>query len=281
MQQIVKSTPNWRLYRIFEDQDSGKDMFRPGFQSMMCDAFDRLFDIILVKSMSRFSRNAIEALEKVQELRRLGIELISEEENISTQENEQDLELALRTAIAQAESESLSAAIKWGLKQTFKKGDSKLYRRKCFGYDHNEYGELIVNTAEAVVVRSVFDSYLKGYSVDRIMRDLASHHIKSPTGKQKWSKRTIQTMLSNEKYIGNVLLGKTYTGTFPNHKQKINHGEHDQFLLNDAHSPIIAKEVFEEVQEELKRRSNIEKVDGKVKRKNTHYSAKNMESWDE
>ena len=115
----------------------------------------------------------------------LGIEVRFEDENISTQENEQDLEIALRTAIAQAESESLSAAIKWGHKRRFERGDSKLYMRKCFGYNHNEYGELVVNDAEAIVVKSIFDLYLKGYSVDKIMKDLAANHIKSPNGKEK------------------------------------------------------------------------------------------------
>lgn len=135
----MKNTPNWTLYRIYENQNSGKDTFRPGFQSMMRDAFDGLFDIILVKSISRFSRNSVDLLEKVNELRVLGIEVIFEQENIATQENEQDFQIAVRTAIAQAESESLTGAIKWGFKQGFKTVDSKLYMRKCFGYSHKEY----------------------------------------------------------------------------------------------------------------------------------------------
>lgn len=97
--------------------------------------------------------------------------------------------------------------------------------RKCFGYSHNEYSELIVNDAEAIVVRRIFNLYLKGYSVDRIMKDLAAHHINSPTGKEKWSKRSIQHMLTNEKYIGSVILGKTCTGELPDNKQRINDGK--------------------------------------------------------
>jgi site-specific DNA recombinase len=88
-------------------------------------------------------------------------------------------------------------------------------------------------------------------------------------------------MLTNEKYMGNVLLGKTYTGVYPNNKQKVNQGSQGQFLMKEAHEPIISNEVFEQVQEEMKRRSNIELVDGKSKRKDTHYSAKGIDEGDE
>lgn len=89
--------------------------------------------------------------------------------------------------------------------------------------------------------------------------------------KDKRSKCTITTALTNEKYIGNVLIGKTYTTEYPNSKQKTNHGEKIQFIAKQAHSPIIANEVFEQVQQEMKRRSNIAIVNGEVKRKDTHY----------
>lgn len=114
-----------------------------------------------------------------------------------------------------------------------------------------------------------------------IIKELAYNNIKSPTGKEKWSKRTIQTMLTNEKYMGNVILGKTYTGTYPNNKQKVNEGSQDQFLMKEAHQPIVSSEVFEQIQEEMKSRSNVELVDGKTKRKNTRYSAKGIDESDE
>ena len=88
-------------------------------------------------------------------------------------------------------------------------------------------------------------------------------------------------MLTNEKYIGNVILGKTYTAQYPNNKQKANEGSQDHFLMKEAHQPIISNEVFEQVKEEIKRRSNIEIIDGKTKRKNTHYSAKGIDENEE
>jgi hypothetical protein len=102
---------------------------------------------------------------------------------------------------------------------------------------------------------------------NRRPKELLCTNTKSPQEKDKWSKHAIQTMLTNEKYIGNVLLGKTYTGQLPNNQQKVNHGAHEQYLMKDAHEPIIHIEVFEEVQEAMKCRSNIELVDGKSQRK--------------
>lgn len=107
-----------------------------------------------------------------------------------------------------------------------------------------------------------------------IVRELESRNIKSPQGKDAWSKRAIQTVLTNEKYAGHVLLGKTYSGDFPNNKQLQNRGEQEQFLMKNAHEPIIEDEKFEQVQEEMKCRSNVEIVFGKLKRKGTHYSSK-------
>ncbi|MEW8994445.1 recombinase family protein [Clostridium sp.] len=271
---VVKENTNWTLVKVYSDTQSGKNVYRPGFREMILDSYENYFDIILVKSISRFNRNTVDLIDTVNKLRLLGIEVIFNQENVSSKDRDSDLVMAISASLAQAESESLSTAIKWGLKRGFETGESKLYMRKCFGYKCSETGELVIDEEQAVVVRRIFDLYLSGYSVDMIMQELASNHIKSPTGKDKWSKRTIQRMLTNEKYIGSVMLGKTYTGQFPNSQQKINRGEQEQYLMKNAHESIISIEVFEKVQEEMKRRSNIEMVEGKAKRKGTHYSSK-------
>ena len=277
LEQVVKCNSQWTLYGVYEDQDTGRNTFRPGFHKMMLDSYENLFDIILVKSISRFSRNTVDLLETVTKLKWLGVEVRFEQENISTSDAETELIMSVHAAFAQAESEGLSEAIKWGFKSGFKSGRSKLYTRKCFGYKKNQDGELMIYEEQAIVVRQIFELYLSGYSVDMIMEELADKNINSPTGKERWSKRTIQTMLTNEKYMGNVRVGKTYTTGFPNNRQKVNRGQQDQFIMEEAHEPIIPIEVFEQVQEEMKRRSNIEVVNGEKKRKDTHYSAKDAE----
>jgi len=277
LEKVIKNNTDWTLFKVYTDAQSGKNVHRPGFREMILDSYENCFDIILVKSISRFNRNVVDLLDTVNKLRGLGIEVIFNQENLSSKDRDSDLVMALSASLAQAESESLSAAIKWGLKCGFESGESKLYTRKCYGYNQSEIGELLINEEQAVVVRRIFELYLSGYSVDMIMQELASNNIKSPTRKDKWSKRTIQRMLTNEKYIGSVMLGKTYTGQFPNSQQKINRGEQEQYLMKNAHESIISIEVFEKVQEEMKRRSNIEMVEGKAKRKGTHYSAKERE----
>ena len=138
----------------------------------------------------------------------------------------------------------------------------------------NEVGELIIDEGQAEVVRTIYDLYLSGLSVLLIIRELEKRNMKSPQGKDTWSKHAIQRILTNEKYIGHVLLGKTCTGDFPNNRQQKNDGSQDQFLMKNAHEPIIEEEKFERVQAEMKRRSNTEFVFGMAKRKRTHYSSK-------
>lgn len=233
-----------------------------------------MIDIVLVKTISRFARNTVDLLETVSRLKGLGIEIIFYQENLRTSEANNDMLISALSAIAQAESESTGEAIKWGLKRGFMSGKSKLYSRKCFGYIHDEDGELIIDEKQAEAVRTIFDLYLSGPSVVLIIRELEKRNIKSPQRKDTWSKHSIQTILTNEKYIGHVLIGKTFTGDFPNNKQLKNDGQQDQFIMKDAHEPIIESKIFEKVQAEMKRRSNVEIVFGKAKRKGTHYSSK-------
>lgn len=275
----VKANPKWTLIRIYEDQYTGRSKYRPGFQQMMLDSYENRFDTILVKSISRFGRNTTDVLEALKKLDTLGIEVLFEEENLSSQSPTATLELHVRTGFAQAEGENLSAAIKWGHNRRFEKGTSGMYQKKCYGYKKGTEGHLIIDEAKAQVVRQIFALYLKGYSVDGIMKYLAANAIRSPQEKDKWSKGSVQRTLTNEKYNGDVILGKTYTAPYPNNKQKIN-DKYEKFHMEEAHEPIISREMFKQVQEEIKRRSNTEIVDGKKQRKKTHYSSKGIEECD-
>lgn len=129
-----------------------------------------------------------------------------------------------------------------------------------------------IDEEEAMIVRKNFDWYLEGHSVNKIIKELSDAGIKSPKGSDRWPKRTIQDMLVNEKYIGNVLLGKPCTGDFLDNKQRINRGQVQQYLMKEGHTPLISSEIFEKVQEEIKRRSNLEKVNGRIQRKTNHQS---------
>jgi hypothetical protein len=137
-----------------------------------------------------------------------------------------------------------------------------------------ENGHLTIDEKKAKNVRWIFDLYLHGHSVVLIIRELKKRRIKSPSGKDIWSKRAIETLLANEKYIGNVIIGKTFRHEFPSSKRSINRGDHKVYEATEAHAPIIQREVFDKVQKEHKMRSNIGIDAGKVVRKNTRYSMK-------
>ncbi|MDU2220450.1 recombinase family protein [Finegoldia magna] len=147
-----------------------------------------------------------------------------------------------------------------GLKQRAEQGTSKLYNRKCYGYDHDENGELVIKFQQAKIVKKIFNWYLDGKSVIGIVKELEKENIKSPTEKNKWQKRSIETMLENEKYAGSVKL-----------LDSVN--KENYYLLRDNHEAIIAEDVFNKVQEEKSSRSNLDEDNVRKSRK---YSSKNL-----
>jgi hypothetical protein len=182
-------------------------------------------------------------------------------DSLDTANTNSDLMVSVIESIAQAENESRSENIKWGIKQRAAQGTSKLYDRKCYGYKHNENGHLVIDEETAKNVKLIYDLYLSGQSVVGIIKELAKHKIFSPKGKENWNKRSIEWILSNEKYTGNVEL-------FKSSKSEVH------YLASGSHPAIISKEVFETVQIEKKRRSNMVKDENGWQRKNEKYSSK-------
>lgn len=271
---MIKNNINWKLVDIYIDIKSGKNTARKEFQRMLDDCKNKRIDFIITKSISRFGQNTADTLAVIHKLSLLYIDIFFEVENIRTSETNKSFLLSIFEAVAQAESETRSKNIKWGINRGLENGTSKLYNRKCYGYYNDSNGNILINESEAAIVKKIFDLYLSGYSIIAILRELENEHIKSPTGKDKWPKRTIDTILSNEKYIGNVLVGKTYCNDFPYNERKVNTGMAPKYLVNNNHPAIISKEIFEQVQQEKARRTNI-KIDGNTsKRKGTHYSMK-------
>jgi DNA invertase Pin-like site-specific DNA recombinase len=214
---------------------------------MMHDAKKHRFDIILVKSLSRFGRDTLEALSTIKSLKKMNVALLSEVEQINTLEVN-DTVLSILLAAAQEESASKSENIKFGIHQRMRSGKAVLNHTRFLGYTKDETGKLVVVPKEAEIVRKIFSLYLDGNRVRKIKRYLEENGIKTVTGKTKWSTSTIDRILSNEKYMGNLLLQKIYTPDFLTGKQKKNCGEQSMFLVENAHEAIVSKEIFEEVQ---------------------------------
>lgn len=259
---LTAANPKWLLVDLYIDIASSKTgSSRKEFSRMLQDCKSRDIEIILTKSISRFGRDTVEILEALNQLRILGVRVIFEQEVLDTADTDNDLMISIIESIAQAENESRSDNIKWGIKQRAAQGTSKLYNRKCYGYVNASDGSLIIEESEAKNVKMIFSMYLQGKSVIGIVSELERLGIKSPTGKGKWCKRTIDVMLSNEKYTGDVRL--------------LDDGKHDAYYLAEDNNPaIISKETFQAVQIEKQHRSNVTKVEDGSKRKSKKYSSK-------
>lgn len=259
---LTAAMPQWLLADVYMDIATSKTgSSRKEFNRMLEDGKAHKLDIILTKSISRFGRDTIEILDALNQLKQLGVRVIFEQEELDTAKTDSDLMIAIIESLAQSENESRSDNIKMGIKYRAATGTSKLYDRKCYGYKHDRNGKLIIDEEMAENVKLIFDLYLGGQSVLGIIKELEKREIPSPTGKEKWCKRTIDVMLSNEKYTGDVLLLKS--------------GNSDvHYLSSDNNPAIIAKEDFEAVQMEKGRRSNVVKDENVVKRKCEKYSSK-------
>ena len=156
----------------------------------------------------------------------------------------------------------------------FESGTSKLANRVCYGYTNDKEGNLVIDEEKAKNVRLIFDLYLHGYSLSKIVKELKERGVLSPTGKESWTSMAIDKILTNEKYVGNVILQKTYIPDVLKQKQKKNEGEVTRYLYENNHVGIIDQAIFEAVQKERSRRTNVElNGKGKTVRKNTRFTS--------
>ena len=259
---LVAATPQWLLVDVYMDIASSKTgSSRREFARMLEDCQNHNIELILTKSISRFGRDTVDTLEALNQLKTLGIRVIFEQESLDTADIDSDLMISIIEAIAQVENESRSDNIKWGIKQRAAQGTSKLYNRRCYGYYNDEDGNLAIDETEAKNVRLIYNLYLQGKSVLGIVKELERLGIKSPTGKSTWPKRTIDVMLSNEKYTGTVRL--------------LDNGKHDSYYRAENNNPaIVSKETFQAVQIEKQHRSNVIKSEDSNQRKSKKYSSK-------
>ena len=259
---LTAANPKWLLVDVYIDIASSKTgSSRKEFNRMLNDCKSRDIEIILSKSISRFGRDTVEVLEALNQLKVLGVPVIFDQEALNTADIDDELMISIIESITQAENKSRGDNIKWGIKQRAAQGTSKLYNRKCYGYFNDVDVNLAIDEKEAKNVRLIFNLYLQGKSVLGIVKELERLGIKSPTGKATWPKRTIDVMLSNEKYMGNVRL--------------LDNGKHDAYYLAEGNNPaIISKETFQAVQIEKQQRSNVIKVKDGSKRKGKKYSSK-------
>ncbi len=258
----IKSKPEWEFVGIYTDEGiSGTNTKkRDGFNNMINDAMDNKIDLIITKSVSRFARNTVDSLSTIRKLKDAGIEVYFEKENIYTLDSKGELLLAIISSIAQEESRSISENVKWGIRKKLQDGQVTLPYSAFLGYDKGEDNSIVINEEEAKIVRTIYESFLKGETYTSIKDIVEKKGYKSPKGNEKWSTSTIKSILRNEKYKGDALLQKTYVKDFLEHKMVKNNGEVPQYYVESHHEPIIDPHEWDLVQEEIKRRNELNHV---------------------
>ena len=242
----INNNPDWELAGIYSDEGYTGTLteLRSGFQSMMADCESGNIDIVITKSISRFSRNTLDALENIYKLRDIGVRVIFEKENIDTEKPYSDMLLSVLAAFAQEESRSLSENLKWGIRKRYENGQNLW--RPMYGYCRKGDEKYIVFEPEAKYVRQVFDMYESGIGTLDIARYMNSKGVKTPTGANEWTFSTVQKILASEQYVGDMILQKKYTLDHISHKEVLNNGvDVPMYYIKDHHTPIISREQYE------------------------------------
>lgn len=230
--------------------------------------------MVITKSVSRFCRNTLDGLNYVRRLKRHGVGVYFEKENVNTLFMDNEMILTFMMSQAQAESESLSGNVRWGHRKNFKDGKVYYHCKTFLGYRWGADGQPEIDPEQAAIVRRIFSRFLLGHSVRQITTDLMADGIKTATGKTVWHDSVVQKMLCNEKYIGDAILQKTYIADLFTREKRVNNGELPKYYVHDCHPAIIDRETFQKVQEELARRSSLKKTSSKAKTQLGKYCGK-------
>ena len=257
---MIRQNSNWEFVDVYADEGiTGTQLKkRDNFNRMIQDALDGKIDMIIAKSISRFARNTVDTLNIVRLLRSHNVDVFFEKENIHTISITNELFLTLYSAFAQGESESISENMKGGLQMKMKRGEY-IGNPKCYGYDWNkETKELVINKEQMKIVKRIFEEYASGKGATTIAKNLNKDGIPSPLNK-KWIGESVLGILHNEKYVGDLRTGKTYVESVITHKKKKNEGQQKQYYTEDKHEAGISRELFDEVNNMYKLRSDKSK----------------------
>ena len=273
---LINRKKEWTLAGIFADEGiSGtQTKKRTEFNRMIRMCKNKKIDLVITKSISRFARNTVDCLEYVRQLKDLGIGVIFEKESINTLTMTSEFMIALYGSFAQAESESISKNVSWGKEKAYREGRVTFQYKHLLGYRKGADGKPEIVPEEAEIVRLIYRLFLDGYSMRNIKKFLESKGFLTSQGKKIWNESLISSILKNEKYVGDALMQKTYTLDCITHKVVKNKGERPMYLVTDHHDPIIDRDTYNRVQQELARRNSKRKVSDKTTTEQGRYSSK-------
>lgn len=242
---LIEENPSWEMVDIYADEGiSGVSTEkRDDFNRMINDCRDGKIDRIVTKSTSRFSRNTLDSIATVRELKAIGVTVYFEKEGIDTAKLSGENLLTLYSLFAQEESVSISKNVKKGIRMRMQKG-TFMPSSAPFGYRMvNKQFEIY--EPEAELIRRIFAEYLMGNGFLEICKTLNAEGIPSRTGKTIWKKDAISSIIRNERYVGDLLLQKTFSQDVIPYKSQVNKGELPQYYIRDNHEPIVSRIQFE------------------------------------
>ena len=260
--QKIADSPDWEMAGIYADEGISSTSMkkRTEFKKMITACKRGHIDLIITKSLSRFARNTVDCLETVRLLKANGIGVYFEKENINTLTESSEFLITLFSGFAQAESESLSKNITWGKQKSAEAGKVDFQYKKMLGYRKGTDGQPEIVPEEAEIIRRIYRRYLAGRSLGQIKQELEQDNIPTAQKVERWSSAVIHNILTNEKYMGDALLQKTYITDCITKKVKKNMGERPMYYVENNHPAIVSREMFDQVQKEMTRRSSKRKV---------------------
>lgn len=253
---FIQRNPDWEYVGVYSDDGiSGtRTKKREGFMQLISDCEAGKIDIVLTKSISRFARNTVDLLNVVRHLKRIGVEVRFEKENINSMSGDGEVMLAILASFAQEESLAISDNVKWGIRKRFQKGERN-GGIATYGYRWNG-DRYILHPEEAKVIQQIFADFLHGKSPQWISKKLAEKG-KTTVRDVVFYTEVVRRILRNNIYTGDTILQKTYVADTLSKKQKKNRGELPRYYVENTHEGIIDKATFELAQKELKRREAL------------------------
>lgn len=250
----IKTNPEMEFADIYADEGITGTCInkRTEFKRMLKDASEGRLDRIFVKSVSRFARNSLECLETIRQLSSFGVSVMFENDNIDTQTMNSELVLYVKSAFAQSEALAGSKRVSTAVRMRMENGE---FITCCapFGYRLDEKNGISVVPEEAEIVKLIFKLYLSGNGTEKIVSVLNNAGYSNSS--RKWTVPGVRYILTNEKYIGDSLLQKTYTPQMLPLKNRPNKGEADRYYVKNSHEGIISRKDFELVQLRMKEKS--------------------------
>ncbi|HWR29534.1 MAG TPA: recombinase family protein [Negativicutes bacterium] len=245
----IQRNPEWQYIGVYADEGiTGTKSDRPEFKRLIADCNYGLIDMVITKSLSRFSRNTVDTLNILRELKQKGVDVFFERENIHSSSGDGELMLTILSSFAQEESRSVSENCKWRIRKKMEQGEI-VGLRAMYGYIiHGK--EIRIETRQAEIVREIFGLYISGESSISIARNLNMRGEKTLT-RVAWTPKHVREILKNEKYTGNALLQKTYISDYLSKTKKRNRGKLPTFYVEQSHEAIIDTETFKKAQELL------------------------------